>query len=76
MNLNSEQTTEILHTITADKLQGKNLCLFSSLCTGLAQAVNELGQLHTMEQAIFAPSLGLSMLLLSTFKTSLSYLVK
>lgn len=25
MNSNSEQTTEILHTITADKLQGKNL---------------------------------------------------
>lgn len=58
MNLNSEQTTKILHAVTADKLQGKKkftfpICPFSCLCTGLAQAMNYLGQVHTMGRSNF-----------------------
>lgn len=40
MNLNSAQTTEILHAITADKLQGKKKSLSIQQSVGLAHTVN------------------------------------
>lgn len=80
MNLNSAQTTEILHAITADKLQGKkslsiqqSVHRFSTSCE-LAWSAPYNGNKPFFP--IFFPSLGLSMLLWSTFNTFLSYLIK
>lgn len=79
MNLNSEQTTKILHAITADKLQGKKSLLSPLVYSSVSAQVwhklwISLVRSIQWEQAIFVPSLGLSMytLLLSIFRTSLS----